>query len=199
MAISGEGEPAFLDRVSRATRGKRMTKLLDEEIDDDEQFWNQDALKEEENDDSYEEEGEVADEFDSDFDDDEPEPDDEVENEVDERVRKKKLTFPGKQAPRKKKQKKAVSKPELLSEDESPVPTEEPNEPEQQDVPDEAEGERIVRKSTRTAVIVRQAEREAIRAALQATMKPGRYWIDQSSGRSAGSGRPRAIPGPILL
>jgi len=32
-------------------------------------------------------------------------------------------------------------------------------------------GERMIRKSTRTSVIVRQAERDAIRAALQATMK----------------------------
>ncbi|KAK9705763.1 hypothetical protein RND81_07G079900 [Saponaria officinalis] len=37
---------------------------------------------------------------------------------------------------------------------------------------DEVEGEKVVRKSTRTAVIVRQAEREAIRAALQATTRP---------------------------
>ncbi|MFQ6620078.1 hypothetical protein Gotur_000770, partial [Gossypium turneri] len=39
------------------------------------------------------------------------------------------------------------------------------------DAPDDTEGERIVRKSTRTSVIVRQVERDAIRAALQATMK----------------------------
>ncbi|KAL9259549.1 SWR1 complex subunit 2-like protein [Drosera capensis] len=64
--------PLFLDRSSRATRGKRMTKLLDDELEEDEMFWNQEALKEEENDDQYEEEegGEVADEFDSDFNDD---------------------------------------------------------------------------------------------------------------------------------
>ncbi|KAJ0014197.1 hypothetical protein Pint_21444 [Pistacia integerrima] len=60
----------FLDRASRATRGKRMTKLLDDEIEEDELFWNQDALKEEENDNNYVEEAEVADEFDSDFDED---------------------------------------------------------------------------------------------------------------------------------
>ena len=36
---------------------------------------------------------------------------------------------------------------------------------------DGGEEERIVRKSTRTAVINRQAERDAIRAALQATMR----------------------------
>ena len=36
---------AFLDRTSRPTRGKRMNKLLDEEIEEDELFWNQEALK----------------------------------------------------------------------------------------------------------------------------------------------------------
>ncbi|RZS11528.1 hypothetical protein BHM03_00042853, partial [Ensete ventricosum] len=45
----------------------RMSKLLDNAIEQDEIFWNQDALKEEENDENYEEEVEVADEFDSDF------------------------------------------------------------------------------------------------------------------------------------
>lgn len=47
METSGKDEsPIFLDRTSRATRGKRMTKLLGEEIEEDELFWNQDALKE---------------------------------------------------------------------------------------------------------------------------------------------------------
>lgn len=40
------------------------------------------------------------------------------------------------------------------------------------DAPDEWESEKTVRKSTRTSVIVRQAEREAIRAEKQATAKP---------------------------
>jgi vacuolar protein sorting-associated protein 72 len=39
------------------------------------------------------------------------------------------------------------------------------------DVPDELETEKIIRKSTRTSVIVRQAEREAIRAEKEATAK----------------------------
>lgn len=38
---------------------------------------------------------------------------------------------------------------------------------------DDTEAERTIRKSTRTAVVVKQAEREAIRAALQATTKVG--------------------------
>ncbi|PON83739.1 Vps72/YL1 family [Trema orientale] len=177
MDASEDDTPVFLDRTSRATRGKRMNKLLDDEIEEDDLFWNQDALKEEENDVNYEAEAEVADEFDSDFDEDEPEPDEEGENnEVDERVRpKKRLIFPGKTlAKRKPKKKKVLSNLEEDHDDESD--TEKTNEqpPEQhQDAPDDgAEGERIVRKSTRTAVINRQAERDAIRAALQATMRP---------------------------
>ncbi|KAK6926231.1 Vps72/YL1, C-terminal [Dillenia turbinata] len=164
-------EPIFLNRASRVTRGKRMTKLLVEEIEEDELFWNQDALKEEENDVNYEEEAEVADEFDSDFDEDEPEPEEEVQNDVDDRIRtKKRLIFPGKTLSKKKKKKKDLSKLEEDSKDEKTA--EHSNLPEPQDVPDDMEGERTVRKSTRTSVIVRQAERDAIRAALQATMKP---------------------------
>ncbi|KAL9429475.1 hypothetical protein AB3S75_031312 [Citrus x aurantiifolia] len=163
--------PVFLDRSSRVTRGKRMNKLLDDENEEDEAFWNQDALKEEENDDNYEEEQEIADEFDSDFDEDEPEPDEEGENEVDERVRtKKRLIFPGKPLTKKKKKKKILSK--LDSPDKDVKSNEQSILPENHDVPNDVEGERIIRKSTRTAVVVRQAERDAIRAALQATMKP---------------------------
>ncbi|KAK6156218.1 hypothetical protein DH2020_010466 [Rehmannia glutinosa] len=162
---------AFLDRAARPTRGKRMTKLLDEENEEDELFWNQDALKEDENDVEYEEEGEVADVFDSDFDEDEPEADEEGENEPDERTRtKKKLIFPGKPPTKKKKNKnKVISKSESAPKDEK---TPEQLSPEHHDVPEDAEVEKIVRKSTRTSVIIRQAERDAIRAALQATMKP---------------------------
>ncbi|KDP21804.1 hypothetical protein JCGZ_00591 [Jatropha curcas] len=148
-----------------------MNKLLDEEIEEDDLFWNQDALKEEENDVNYEEEAEVADEFDSDFDEDEPEPDEEAENVAEERTEKKKrLIFPGKPSTKKKKKKKVLSKLDEPSNDEKTA--QESTAPEQQDTPDDVEGERIVRKSTRTSVIVRQAERDAIRAALQATMKP---------------------------
>ncbi|KAG9456033.1 hypothetical protein H6P81_000541 [Aristolochia fimbriata] len=181
MANTGDGT-VFLNPTTRATRGKRMTKLLDEEAEEDEVFWNQEAFKEEENDVNYEEEAEVADVFDSDFDEDEPEPEEEVENEADERVRKKKkLVFPGKSLTKKKSKKKVLSKLEQIpkeeildevpKEDES-SPKEQSEFPEHQEVPDDAEAERTIRKSTRTSVIVRQAERDAIRAALQATMKP---------------------------
>ncbi|KAF5735417.1 Sequence-specific DNA binding transcription factors DNA binding DNA binding isoform 1 [Tripterygium wilfordii] len=162
----------FLDRGSRATRGKRMNKLLDEEIEQDEVFWNQEALKEEENDDNYEEEPEVADEFDSDFDEDEPDPDEGGENEAEERTEKKKrLIPPGRPSTKKKKKKKVLSGLEKSSKDEKSSP-QSTDTPEHQDAPGSAEVERTIRKSTRTAVIVRQAERDAIRAALQATAKP---------------------------
>ncbi|KAJ0014467.1 hypothetical protein Pint_21348 [Pistacia integerrima] len=59
--------------------------LEQQEEKEDELFWNQDALKEEENNDNYVEEAEVADQFDSYFDEDEPEPDEEGENDTEER------------------------------------------------------------------------------------------------------------------
>ncbi|CAI0559636.1 unnamed protein product [Linum tenue] len=168
----GDAPVVFLDRTARATRGKRMTKLLDDEAEEDELFWNQDALKEDENDDNYQQEAEAPDEFDSDFDDDESEPDDEAENEaMERRPPKKRLIFPGKTLPKKKKKKKDLSKLDDEA-DQDEKPPEQSTTPEHHDVPDEVEGERVVRKSTRTSVIVRQAERDAIRAALEATMKP---------------------------
>lgn len=172
MEVSKEDDSlVLLDRASRPTRGKRMTKLIDDELEEDELFWNQDALKDEEEDDNYQEEAEVADEFDSDFDVDEPEPDEEAEKEVEERPHnKKRLIFPGKTLPKKKTKKKDLSKLDKLSMNEKSI--QEPASPDHQDAPDDVEGERIVRKSTRTSVVVRQAERDAIRAALQATMKP---------------------------
>ncbi|KAF9598386.1 hypothetical protein IFM89_027349 [Coptis chinensis] len=167
MSLSG----SILDRSSRRTRGKRMTKLLDDELEEDEVFWNQDALKED--DVNYQEEGDAVDVFDSDFDEDEPEPDEDVDNGVEDRERKRKrLVYPGKQPTKKKNKKKVLSKLVKSSKDEMSSPTQESSPSEQHDVPDELEGERSVRKSTRTSVVVRQAEREAIRAAMQATTKP---------------------------
>ncbi|PKU76804.1 SWR1 complex subunit 2 isoform X4 [Dendrobium catenatum] len=168
-----EEQILLLERSSRLTRGKRMTKLLDEEIEEDERFWNQDALKDEENDDNYKEEQEVPDEFDSDFEEDEPEQEDEAENPAEDRLPvKKRLIFPGKQVAKKKNKKKVLSKLEYSSKIGNFQESHKPTHAESQDATDELEGERTVRKSTRTSVIVRQAERDAIRAALQATMKP---------------------------
>lgn len=105
METSQEDAPVFLDRRSRATRGKRMTNLLDDEVEQDELFWNQEALKDEENDDNYEEEPEVADVFDSDFDEDEPDPDEEIADDGAERERpKKRLIYPGKTAKKEEKE-----------------------------------------------------------------------------------------------
>lgn len=53
----------------RSTRGLRMSALLDDQDDADEEFWGQDAFKEEEEDVEYESEAEEADVFDSDFND----------------------------------------------------------------------------------------------------------------------------------
>ncbi|KAK3403685.1 hypothetical protein EUGRSUZ_K00107 [Eucalyptus grandis] len=154
----------------REERGK-MTNLLDDEVEQDELFWNQEALKDEENDDNYEEEPEVADVFDSDFDEDEPDPDEEIADDGAERERpKKRLIYPGKTAKKKKKKQKVLTKLEETPKGEKPSQQSAHNE--SHDVSDEVEVERTVRKSTRTAVIVRQAERDAIRAASQATMKP---------------------------
>ncbi|KAI3832605.1 hypothetical protein MKW98_002151 [Papaver atlanticum] len=190
METSKEDGLNLLERASRATRGKRMTKLLDEELEEDELFWNQDALKEEEDDINYKEEGEDdADVFDSDFDEDEPEPDEEGANDADLREKpKKKLLppggktlakrmnlFPGKTLRKKTTKKKSLSQLEKSSddEDEDSPRKQQTSPPEHHDVHDDIEGgERTVRKSTRTSVVVRQAEREAIRAAMQATTKP---------------------------
>ena len=57
----------LLDRASRATRGKRLSRLLDDEVEQDDLFRGQVALKDEEEDDNYQEEAEITDEFDSDF------------------------------------------------------------------------------------------------------------------------------------
>ncbi|XP_060184625.1 SWR1 complex subunit 2 isoform X1 [Lycium barbarum] len=172
MENSKEENVAFLDRTSRATRGKRMTRLLDDELEEDELFWNQEALKDEENDIEYEEEGEAVDVFDSDFDEDEPEPDDEGEKEPDERERtKKRLIPPGRPSAKKKKKKKNLTKSEKEPQENEEAP-DQSTPSEHHDAHDDTEAERTIRKSTRTAVIVKQAEREAICAAMQATKKP---------------------------
>ncbi|PHT54190.1 SWR1 complex subunit 2 [Capsicum baccatum] len=172
MESSKEENAPILDRASRATRGKRMTKLLDDELEEDELFWNQEALKDEENDVEYEEEGEAVDVFDSDFDEDESVPDEEGENEpVDRTQKKKRLIYPGKPSAKKKKKMKNLTKSgKEPQENEEALDPSTPSE--HHDTHDDTEAERTLRKSTRTAVVVKQAEREAIRAAMQATAKP---------------------------
>ncbi|XP_006659017.1 SWR1 complex subunit 2 [Oryza brachyantha] len=175
MADSADDEPlVLLDRASRATRGKRITKLLEDEAEQDDVFWNQDALKEEENDDNYEEEQDAGDEFDSDFGEDESEPDDdEPEKEVRERLPiKKRLIFPGKTMKKTNVKKKKKVVPKLEDDSKTDKSSDQQSPSKQADVPDELETEKTIRKSTRTSVIVRQAEREAIRAEKEATMKP---------------------------
>lgn len=76
--------------------------------------------------------------------------------------------------------KKKSKKKELSSLDAVPQTAEDsgeeskPSKPKQKDIID-VEGERTIRKSTRTAVIVRQAERDALRAALQSSIKVCRH------------------------
>ncbi|KAK1402973.1 SWR1 complex subunit 2 [Heracleum sosnowskyi] len=171
MEMNKAEQRVFLDRASRTTRGKRLTKLVDDEIEEDEQFWNQDALKEEVEDTNYQEEGEAADVFDSDFDEDEPDQDEAAENEPDDRVRtRKRLIYPGHPVSKKKQKKKVISALQRDPRNEQTHGRSTDSKPE--DMTDDLEVERSVRKSTRTSVIVRQAERDAIRAAVQATMKP---------------------------
>lgn len=47
----------------------------------------------------------------------------------------------------------------------------EQEEKDQHEAQEDIEGEKVIRKSTRTSVVVRQAERDALRAAIQATTK----------------------------
>lgn len=83
---------------------------------------------------------------------------------------KKRLMFPGKTLRKKPNKRKVLSKLDEEPNDEADSEKKKST-PENQDIPDDTEGERTIRKSTRTSVIVRQAERDAIKAALQATMK----------------------------
>eukprot|EP00002_Diphylleia_rotans_P027617 TRINITY_DN5548_c0_g2_i1.p1 TRINITY_DN5548_c0_g2~~TRINITY_DN5548_c0_g2_i1.p1 ORF type:complete len:305 (-),score=85.00 TRINITY_DN5548_c0_g2_i1:34-948(-) len=75
----------------RTTRGKRMKRLMGEELEADEQFWNQEFFKEDEHDGEYEVESEEEDVVDSDFDQDEAD-DDEDDGEEDEKAAKQDKT-----------------------------------------------------------------------------------------------------------
>ncbi|KAI5082153.1 hypothetical protein GOP47_0001896 [Adiantum capillus-veneris] len=167
----------------------RLNNLVDDEVDADEEFWGQDAFKEAADDAEYEAEEDVIDEFDSDFDEDEANAEEEAPEDVVERVKKKRLLPPGSKPSKTDKRKAATPKTKGLdiieaavaaavhAKDEEPTAIQLP-EPNQEgtDINEnytDLEGEKTVRKSTRTAVVIRQAEREALRAAMQATtIKP---------------------------
>lgn len=86
---------------------------------------------------------------------------------------KPRLGFPGKEIP-KKKQKKVVSETDTSNGEDTNPEQSKSTPQDDHDEPDDHEVEKTTRKSTRTAVVVRQAERaerDATRAALQATMK----------------------------
>jgi vacuolar protein sorting-associated protein 72 len=101
----------------------------------------------------------------------EPEPDEEQPQiDADERMNKKKrLVYPGKTLAKKKKKKKTLSNLDNKSSKNDDDDDNNKNNT-TEDQHDDAK-EIMIRKSTRTSVIVRQAERDAIRAAIQATSK----------------------------
>jgi vacuolar protein sorting-associated protein 72 len=87
---------------------------------------------------------------------------------------KKRLVFPGKTMKKMKANKKKKKMKKVIKvEDEGAVDetADRATTSKQSDFPDDLEFEKTTRKSTRTAVVVRQAEREAIRAEKQATAR----------------------------
>jgi vacuolar protein sorting-associated protein 72 len=102
----------------------------------------------------------------------EPEPDEEQPQiDADERMNKKKrLVYPGKTLAKKKKKKKTLSNLDNKSSKNDDDEDDNNKNNATEDQHDDAK-EIMIRKSTRTSVIVRQAERDAIRAAIQATSK----------------------------
>jgi hypothetical protein len=83
---------------------------------------------------------------------------------------KKRLMFPGKTLRKTNTKKKKVT-PKLEDDTKTEMAIDKPSASTQPDAPDECGTEKTIRKSTRTSVIVRQAEREAIRAEKEATAK----------------------------
>lgn len=71
----------------RSTRGKRMTAVMEEQAEADEEFWQQDFFKEEAEDVDYQMEVEEEDVVDSDFDIEEDDEDDEEVEDVREEPR----------------------------------------------------------------------------------------------------------------
>ncbi|CAL8468860.1 g8401 [Coccomyxa elongata] len=96
-AESSEEEEVEVPQIqlpNRATRGRRLEKLLEDEDSADEEFWNQEFFQEEKADEEYATESSEASEADSDFEESEESSDEEGE-EVDERTKRKTLKPPG--------------------------------------------------------------------------------------------------------
>ena len=119
-----------LQRESRATAGKRMRALMEEEAEEDEAFWGQDFFKDEEaGDEEYETESNVSeDRVDSDFDDDVSSGDDSGdEGERDKRLareergKKKVLRAPGWKAEQQKKRAAAAAARKKTREEEGGI------------------------------------------------------------------------------
>lgn len=164
----------------RETRGKRMTRLLDDEVEADEQFWNQEAFQEAVEDLEYEEEGEVEDVFDSDFDEEEAVSDGEPGEEEKRPKQKRKLPPGSKKTVKKSKLPKAARNLTALEEAVEAAADGQGASPrkstkkhkgqmEIEQLGGSLEGDTSVqnerRKSSRTAVVVKAIEREAVRAA----------------------------------
>jgi vacuolar protein sorting-associated protein 72 len=86
-------------------------------------------------------------------------------------MKKKRLVYPGKTLAKKKKKKKTLSNLDNKSSKNDDDEDDNNKNNATEDQHDDDAKEIMIRKSTRTSVIVRQAERDAIRAAIQATSK----------------------------
>lgn len=168
-----------LDRASRASRGKRTANLLDEEVEADDEFWNQEAFKDDVEDNEYAAEDEDADVFDSDFDED----DSDEEEEVEEQLTKKRKLPPEDHLEKKNKERNGstegvdtahVASGGDLSHSALNLPdlSQKSHHQENGESTLDVEGERSVTNPTSTAVVIKQAEREAHEAALEALSKP---------------------------
>ncbi|CAI5472587.1 unnamed protein product [Closterium sp. Yama58-4] len=172
-------EPERVRLPARSTRGKRVSELVGEDLDADEEFWNQNAFQEEAEDAEYAMEGEMEDVFDSDFDDDEPDNEEEEAGaEVKERPTKRRLLPPG----TKKKPKKPTKAAKKGAGGKKP-PTEKGKASER--VGEEAAGDWLegekgkskdgkksgVGKSRQRPVVVRDMERQMLRAAREGAPK----------------------------
>mmetsp|Transcript_16801 Transcript_16801/g.23376 ORF Transcript_16801/g.23376 Transcript_16801/m.23376 type:complete len:373 (-) Transcript_16801:69-1187(-) len=164
---------------SRASRGKRMSALLDEENEADESFWNQEYFKEEAEDTVYEQQEEEEDVVDDDFDlpeNDvfEPEEDEEAAKKSDRQPKKKSVYVdPKGQAAlqREKKRQKRTIKPkvkEIESDDDySENESDELEEPSKATGKETPKTDRQMRDSTKTLSMEKKVARERRQKELQ--------------------------------
>lgn len=110
-SLESSPEPEARILPKRATRGNKMTAVMEEEDEADQEFWGQDFFAEEERDTDWESSGdEVKDTVDSDFDKSEDEGDDEEGKDEPRERRSKALVAPGTETRRKQQQAAAAPK-----------------------------------------------------------------------------------------